>query len=244
MADTDPRRAYHDHVARLQRELEGDAALMAAVGGDFIPMGRLEYHLLRSLDLGAKDFVIDVGCGSGRLACQLAELTELRYLGTDVVAELLDCAQRLARRSDWSYRLTDGTTIPCADAAADIVCFFSVFTHLLHEDSYRYLAEARRVLRPGGRIVFSFLEFRIPYHWSVFEHSVTHRDSVVHLNQFIDRDGIHAWAGHLGLTVESIADGDKPHIPLSEVIRFDNGTVMTDKGNLGQSVAVLRKPGS
>lgn len=244
MTNLNPRQAYHDHVARLQREIEGDAALMNAVGGDFIAMGKLEHYLLLSLGLAADDFVVDVGCGSGRLACQLAVLPELRYLGTDVVAELLDCAQRLARRPDWTFRLTDGAAIPCPDKNADIVCFFSVFTHLLHEDSFSYLVEARRVLKPGGRIVFSFLEFRIPYHWGVFEHSVAHRQSGQHLNQFMDRDGIHAWAQHLGLEVELIADGDKPHIPIPEEIRFDHGVVMKDLGNLGQSVAVLGKPSS
>jgi len=242
MSNLDTAQAYHDHVARLQREIAGDEALMRAVGGDFIPAGKLEYCLLRALGLDDGAFVIDVGCGSGRLACQLAARQGLRYLGTDVVASLLECAQRLSRRPDWTFRLTDGAAIPSPDDTADWVCFFSVFTHLLHEDSYSYLAEARRVLKPGGRIVFSFLEFRIPYHWSVFEDSVAQRKTRQHLNQFMDRDGIHAWAGHLGLEVEQIADGDKPHIPIPEEIRFDHGAVMKDFGNLGQSVAVLRKP--
>jgi SAM-dependent methyltransferase len=244
MTNINPRQAYHDHVARLQREIAGDAALMSAVGGDFIAMGKLEYYLLLSLGLTAGDYVIDVGCGSGRLACQLAAMDGLRYLGTDIVPQLLECAQRLSRRPDWRFHLTDGTSIPGPEGTADMVCFFSVFTHLLHEDSYSYLVEARRVLKPGGRIVFSFLEFRIPYHWSVFEHSVAHRKSGQHLNQFMARDGIHAWAQHLGLDVELIADGDKPHIPVPEEIRFDHGTVMQELGNLGQSVAVLVKPRS
>lgn len=243
MTNLDPRRAYLDHVARLKREIEGDAALMAAVGGDFMAMGKLEYYLLLSLGLAAGHFVVDVGCGCGRLACQLVPQNDLRYLGTDVVQELLDCAQRLAQRQDWAFRLIDGTKIPCPDEQADFVCFFSVLTHLLYEDSYQYLSEAKRVLKPGGKIVLSFLEFRIPWHWSVFEHSVAQRQSGQHLNQFMDRDGIQTWAKHLGLEVGLIADGDKPHIPILEEIRFDNGTVMTDRGNLGQSVAVLRKPG-
>lgn len=242
MINLDTTKAYHDLVARLQREMGGDAALMAAVGGDFVQMGKLEFYLLHSLGLRANDFVVDVGCGSGRLASQLAALPQMRYLGTDVVPELLACAQRFTDRPDWNFQLTDGTAIPCGDNAADFVCFFSVFTHLLHDASYRYLTEARRALRPGGRIVFTFLEFRIPYHWGVFARSVEVGDRGDHLNQFMDRDAIQAWASHLDLDVELIADGDKPHIPILEEIRFDQGNVMRDFGNLGQSVAVLRKP--
>ena len=52
--------------------------------------------------------------------------------------------------------------IPAPDACADMVCAFSVFTHLLHTETYLYLEDIRRVLRPGGRLVFSFLEFANP----------------------------------------------------------------------------------
>jgi len=59
--------------------------------------------------------------------------------------------------------------IPEGDGKADMVCFFSVFTHLLQEESYLYLEEARRVLRPGGRIVASYLDIADPSHWNIFE---------------------------------------------------------------------------
>jgi hypothetical protein len=63
----------------------------------------------------------------------------------------------------------------------------------------------------------------------------------VHLNQFIDRDAVAAWAHHSGFAVEQLCDGDKPHIPIPEEIRWDNGNRMGTLGNLGQSVGVLRK---
>jgi len=98
------------------------------------------------------------------------------------------------------------------------------------------------VLREGGKIVISFLEFKIPAHWEVFKQLIDEGAEHNVLNQFVSRDALYAWARNLGLQVDSIHDGDTPHIPIAEVITLENGTVMKDFGFLGQSVCVLRKP--
>jgi hypothetical protein len=97
------------------------------------------------------------------------------------------------------------------------------------------------VLKSGGTIVFSFLEFAIPSHWTVFEGNVADIGGSEHLNMFMDRGGIHAWANHLDLEILALHDGDKPHIPIPRPLTLENGTTIVDRGNLGQSVAVLRK---
>lgn len=241
MAETQFLKTYPTHVARLRSQLDEASAFEAAVGGDFMTVGKLERALLRSLGLRSHDLVVDVGCGSGRLALQLSPTPAQRYIGTDIVPDLLDYARRLCRRADWTFLCTKGSTIPCESGAADFVCFFSVFTHLTHEDSFRYLREAKRVIRPGGKIVFSFLEFRLSCHWNIFEHSLNTTGPGDHLNQFIERAAIEAWAERLELTVELIADGDRPHIPIDEDLAWHGGQVMSGLGNLGQSVAVLSK---
>jgi len=241
MTNTDFKKSYQDHVAALEARLETEEALKLAIGGEFIAVGKLEYHLLRSLGLADGHFVVDVGCGSGRLSVQLAPFPGIRYLGCDVVDHLIARASELSERPDWSFQCTKGTTIPCESESADFVCFFSVFTHLLHEDSFRYFKEAARVLKPGGLLVFSFLEFRIPCHWNIFEATVNDSVPGQHLNQFIDRDGIAAWAVHSGLEIVQLCDGDQPHIPIPEEITWENGNRMLGLGNLGQSVAVLKK---
>jgi len=185
--------------------------------------------------------VVDVGCGSGRLACQIAPFMGIRYVGCDVVPRLLDYARDLSKRPDWEFVATDGITIPVPDRAADYTVFFSVFTHLLHEDTFRYFREAARVLKPGGYLVISFVEFKVPTHWGVFAATVLNSKPGQHLNQFIDRDGIHAWAQHSGFTVESIRSGDTFHIPVPEEIVFENGDRQGTLGTFGQSVAVLRR---
>ncbi len=233
---------YANLVARLVDQTPGESAMEAAVGGEFFAIGMLEFSLLRSLGLTDGATVVDVGCGSGRLALPLSIMPGVSYLGTDLVPELLAHARRITARSDWRFERAKGLTIPCRDGTADFVCFFSVLTHLRHEDSFRYLSEAKRALKPGGKIVFSFLEFYRPTHWSVFRKDLAEKSDDEPINQFIEREAIKAWAYRLGLMVVALHDGDKPHIPLAREVRWQNGIVMKQLGNLGQSVAVLEKP--
>ena len=81
----------------------------------------------------------------------------------------------------------------------------------------------------------------MPCHWTIFEDYVDRARPGYHLNQFVDRHAIAAWARHLGLRVELLADGDKPHIPLDADLAWADGRVMRGHGCLGQSVAVLAK---
>jgi SAM-dependent methyltransferase len=171
---------------------------------------------------------------------QLASDTSIRYVGTDVVPRLPEAASTAAGRNDWEFRLVEGIRIPCPDNVADFVTFFSVLTHITHEESFQYLQEAARCLKAGGREVLSFLEFRIPCHWETFKISLRAEPGGP-LTQFVDRDGLTAWASHSGLMVESFFDGDNGHFPIPEEIKWEDGTVMKSLRNLGQSVAVLRK---
>ena len=237
------RMSYHHYVESLKASLNNDEAMKLAIGdGDFDAFGILERELLIDSGLPPDGYLIDVGCGSGRLAKPLSQYLQGRYLGIDIVQDLVDYASAAVNRSDWRFEVPEGDlVIPEEDDVADMVCFFSVMTHLLHEQTYLYLQEARRVLKPGGKIVFSFLEFKMPSHWRVFEETVRTLNSSV-MNQFICRDGIHSWAKHLDLVVESINDGEVPHFALREAIHMDDGQVFEKQGNLGQSVCVLSKP--
>jgi ubiquinone/menaquinone biosynthesis C-methylase UbiE len=232
---------YRRLVGRLRKGHHRDRAMRLAIGGEFEPFGIVEREILIEHGLEPHDYVIDVGCGSGRLAKPLAEFLRGPYLGIDIVPELVDYAREAVARPDWRFEIAPGLEIPERDDRANMVCFFSVFTHLLHEQSYAYLKEARRVLKPGGRIVFSFLEFAIPSHWNVFENTVADIGGQEQLNMFLDRDALKAWAAHLSLEIVAIYDGDKPHVHLPHPITLDNGTVMSGLGNLGQSVCVLKK---
>ncbi|HEX6291322.1 MAG TPA: class I SAM-dependent methyltransferase [Herpetosiphonaceae bacterium] len=241
MKKLDFRQSYRDLVQSVKQKYAPDEAMHQAIGAEFEAFGIIERELLIQYGLQPNQYVIDVGCGSGRLAKPLSAYLKGPYLGTDVVPDLVDYARALVGRADWRFEVTEGLSIPEHDEQANMVCFFSVFTHLLHEQSYIYLREARRVLKPGGKIIFSFLDFAIPCHWDIFDGNIADIGGDHPLNMFISRDAIAAWSSHLDLEIEAMHDGDKPHIPLSQPVTLDDGRVMEGLGNLGQSVCVLVK---
>ena len=235
---------YRRYVAQAKTGRGRDEALRHAIGGEFEAFGIVELEMLRYYGLQPEHSLIDVGCGSGRLAKPLASYLRGPYLGTDVVPELVRYAQKLCGRPEWRFATVDGLTIPAIDTHADMVCFFSVFTHLLHEQSYRYLEEAKRVLKSGGRIVFSFLDFAVPAHWTVFEATVEDaRAGGEHpLNVFVDQTAIRAWALHLELEVIEFRDGSDRFVPIPGVLLLDSGEALEGTASLGQSICVLQRP--
>src|SRR5260370_5107046 len=146
----DSNRMVH-HLIAVDPDYE--VAMARAVGGNYYEAGALERGILESLGLQGANYVIDIGAGSGRLATALRDLPNLRYLGTDVVPELLEFARKKCGREDWTFKQVDTIEIPEEDGVADFVVFFSVLTHLTEKESYRYLQEAKRVLTNKGTII-------------------------------------------------------------------------------------------
>ncbi len=237
---TDFNKSYRRLVKTLKTSHDKDDAMKLAVGGEFEGIGIIEREILVHFGLKKDDYLIDVGCGSGRLARPLSEYLTGKYLGIDVVPELVDYARTLVRRPDWRFEVARGLSIPEEDGKADMVCFFSVLTHLLHEESYTYLMEAKRVLKRGGKVVFSFLDFSSPSHWPVFEFNLKDIGVGAHpLNMFLSHDAVRVWASRLGLKVEFIQESEKPFVTLPHPVTLESGAVVSGKSVFGQTICVL-----
>jgi ubiquinone/menaquinone biosynthesis C-methylase UbiE len=229
--------AYRRHVQELLSTHDRDEAMALAIGGWWDETAPLLEGALELAQLPAEGSLVDVGCGSGRLAERLAPRFAGTYLGTDVVEDLIVYAREHSIRREWRFELTTAPTIPIGDRAADVVCFFSVFTHLPHEAIYSYLAECHRVLRPGGTVVASFLEFVDPALWPVFQSMVDSIASATHLNQFVHREDIVAWCDHIGLIPERFIGATEQVVPFR-----DADGVELRKAHFGQALMLLRRP--
>ena len=131
-----------------------------SVGGSFEHFGRVELDLLKLEGVKPSDAVVDFGCGTGRLAVHLVPyLASGRYVGIDISRTMLrEGARRTPKggcKVEWSHQTTPRFDLP--DASVDLMCAFSVFTHMEAEDTFRYLSDALRVVKPGGKLVLSCL---------------------------------------------------------------------------------------
>jgi SAM-dependent methyltransferase len=159
-----------DIYRKLSEGLAVETSAPEVVGaGDYDGIGRTELDLLRAEGLRPEHTLLDLGCGNGRLAVHaIPYLRDGAYIGVDISRRLLAQArERVARtaaegRCRVSWQVAAGSCrLDQPSQAADMICAFSVFTHVEHEDAYRYLVEARRVVRPDGRFVFSCLPLEL-----------------------------------------------------------------------------------
>jgi SAM-dependent methyltransferase len=103
--------------------------------------------------------LLDLGCGTGRIALEMWELGYRNLLGIDYSRPMIAEARRLARllESGVAYRVGDATNLKLPDATFDGVIFG--FNGLMQipgrANRKRAMAEIRRVLVPGGHCVFT-----------------------------------------------------------------------------------------
>jgi SAM-dependent methyltransferase len=103
-------------------------------------------------DLAGKD-AIELGCGTAYVSAWLAR-RGARVVGIDNSQAQLATARRLQREHALEFPLLHGNaeTVPYPDASFDFA--ISEYGACLWADPERWVPEAARLLRPGGRLVF------------------------------------------------------------------------------------------
>lgn len=150
--------------------------LQRSIGGSYKEVGdEFLRHLQDLCGLQPDDAVLDVGCGSGRVAVALTRYLSDKgmYRGFDVMVNCVEwCRDNITPRfPNFQFEVADienGNYNPKGkyksseyrfaypDRTFDVVFLTSVFTHLLPADMKQYIAEIGRVLKPGGRCLATF----------------------------------------------------------------------------------------
>ena len=140
-------------------------------GAEYLGIGQVVRDaVLKQTDLPPTGSVLDIGCGSGRMARQFVDHLKPpgRYVGMEIQRRFVDwCNENIAPANpafefyhqdiyngaynpEGKYRASE-YRFPFEDESFDAIILYSVFTHLLQADADNYLREIARLLKPGGR---------------------------------------------------------------------------------------------
>jgi ubiquinone/menaquinone biosynthesis C-methylase UbiE len=118
------------------------------------PQHRAMVHAyLAELDPAPGTRVVEIGCGTGAIARMIAAWPGVaEVVGMDPSPILIDRARDLSGDvGHASFQVADGTRLPVEDSSFDVAVVHRVLSHAPRPDEL--LAEAFRVVRPGGRLV-------------------------------------------------------------------------------------------
>jgi ubiquinone/menaquinone biosynthesis C-methylase UbiE len=148
-------------------------------------------HLLERVSHNTE--VLELGCGYGRVALRLAA-AGAQVVGIDVADESLLLAREQAAAAGLAgrcrYLTMDATALDFDDESFDIVACVQNGIAAFRVDPQRLVAEAWRVLRPGGRLLLStYAEAIWPERLAWFEAQAAH-GLLGAVDRVASRDGV------------------------------------------------------
>ena len=128
-------------------------------GAKAMELGAAFYRILNNqCELGPKTRVLDFGCGWGRISRFLVRtIREENIFGVDVENSTVMAAEKSMPSATFKC-VAPGEVLPFEENSFDVVFSNSVFSHLSEASYLHYINEITRCLKPGGKLLASFLD--------------------------------------------------------------------------------------
>ena len=264
-------RAYYDGPAdEIYRTVWGDNIHLGVPCGDECPHPEAMEHtneiMAKAAPLGPGVNVLDLGCGYGSTARYLAANFHCRVTGTNISVKELDLARLRSSEAGLerllSFEYGDFHRLGYPDASYDVVWSQDAFLHAA--DKAAVLAECRRVLRPGGTLIFTDIlvrrdtpdEDRVKIYDRVKSPEIwdleDYREALYNLNLPVDRED--DWSHHVARSYAWVRDrlqenrqellpriGDETIDRTLESLSF--WVDSANSGKIGWALFVAHKPG-
>jgi ubiquinone/menaquinone biosynthesis C-methylase UbiE len=110
--------------------------------------------------------ILDLGCGEGYCSRELRRRGADRVHGMDLSQRMIDAAQLQETQKSLGIQYEVGCATDLsqfASAEFDLVLAVFLFNYLTIEQTQQCMAEVARILRPGGRFIFSIPHPNFPY---------------------------------------------------------------------------------
>jgi ubiquinone/menaquinone biosynthesis C-methylase UbiE len=147
--------AYFDRVTDAYREKWSDSFHFAVFAGDETLEDALlatEKRIADEGKFGPGQRVLDIGCGVGGPALNIAAYSKTHVTGVNIVARQVEIARQRASARGLDdlthFEVADAMSLPFADSSFDAAYVFDAGCHM--PDKAAFCQEAARVLRPGG----------------------------------------------------------------------------------------------
>lgn len=182
-----------------------------AIGGkDENLIGKLQGQLLIDNGLQKDSFLLDLGCGTGRLLLGVADYLKEggSYLGIDLVDKLIKVTEQRIQNlglNSLHFRtqfMKNELDYP-SNLQVDYICAFSVYTHMEAEDIFNSLNILRNISHKDTTAFVTFLPLEFEFGKALFA-----QEARIRLNERYDRVRNYSLTESMAKQISSLAGWD------------------------------------